>query len=194
MVTKIEPAQTRRSTAAIAGIASGSLWLVVAALSIAATISENQSGDFDGAERLLWGTMTIVVVAAGLLLIAFLNGLRHELGLRAIGVVGLVFGALGTAAGVVVWAYPLWGSLLGIASALFAIPLLRRGEAPRWASTTFGFGMLAGVAVFLLLDAMQFGPIDSYGDYQLAYEIGLLAVLVTSGVGLIGVGRWLHTG
>ncbi len=194
MVTKIEPAQTRRSTAGIAGIASGSLWLVVAALASAATISEDRSGSFDGVEEILWGIMTIAVVAAGLALIAFLNGLRRELGLGAASLVGMVFAALGTAAGVVVWAFPLWGGLIGVGSALFAVSLLRLAAAPRWASVAFGFGMLVGIAVFLLLDAMQFGAIDSYGDYPAASAVGLITMLVTAGLGLIGVGRWFRTG
>ena len=83
--------------------------------------------------------------------------------------------------------------LLGIGMLIFSLALIRQGQAPRWATISFGFGMLTGIAIFFLLDLLKVGSIDSYGDYPVASNIGAAVMLTTSALGSIGVGRWLKT-
>lgn len=193
MVTKVKESQTDVRKSAMAGVGAGVLWIAVAALAFAARISEQQSGSFGAAERAIGGVMTIATITAGLLTLALMVGIRHELGLGKAGVVGLGLVALGTAAGIVVWAFPLWGGLMGIGMLIFSLPLIRQGRAPRSAALAFGFGMLAGIALFFLLDALKLGPVDSYGDYPVAADIGSTTMVLVSAYGTIGVGRWLRT-
>lgn len=161
MVTQVRESQSDVQRFGTAGIGAGVLWIAVAALAVAARISEEQSGSFDGAERAIWGVMTVAIITAGLLTLSLSVGIRRELELGNAGALGLGLVGLGTAAGVVAWAFPLWGGLMGIGMFIFGLPLLRQGKAPRSAAAAFGFGMLAGIAVFLLLDAMKLGPINS---------------------------------
>ena len=193
MVTKVREGQSDIRRFGTAGIGAGLLWIAVAALIIAARTSEEQSGTFDGAERAIWGVMTVAIITAGLLTLTLLVGIRHELGLGKAGAVGIGLVGVGTAAGVVAWAFPLWGGLMGIGMLIFDLPLIRQGEAPRWAAIAFGFGMLGGIGLFILLDAMKLGPVNSYGDYPDASDIGTTTMALVSAYGAIGIGRWLRT-
>lgn len=193
MATQTEqmPAIVRRSGTTI--IAAGVLWLAALGLAIAADVLEATSGTFDGTEETLWGIMTVAIVTAGLLTVAGLAGLRRDLVMGRAGMVGLIFAGLGTAFGVVAWAFPIWGGLLGIGMLIFSLALIRQGQAPRWATISFGFGMLTGIAIFFLLDLLKVGSINSYGDYPVAGNIGAAVMLTTSALGSIGVGRWFNT-
>ena len=193
MATQTEqmPAIVRRSGTTI--IAAGVLWLAALGLAIAADVLEATSGTFDGTAETLWGIMTVAIVTAGLLTVAGLAGLRRELTMGKAGIVGLILTGLGSAFGVVAWAYPIWGGLLGIGMLIFSLALIRQGQAPRWAATSFGFGMLTGIAIFFLLDLLKVGQINSYGDYPVASNIGAAVMLATSALGSIGVGRWLNS-
>ena len=193
MVTKIKESHSDVRRFGTAGVGAGLLWIAVAALTIAARISENQSGAFDGTEEAIWGVMTVAIITAGLLTLTEMVGIRHELGLEKAGVVGIGLVGLGTAAGSVAWAFPLWGGLMGIGMLIFSLPMIRQGNAPRSAAVAFGFGMLGGIALFILLDAIKLGPVDSYGDYPVAIEIGFVTMALVSAYGTILIGRWLTT-
>jgi hypothetical protein len=189
--TELVPAIVRRSGTAI--IAAGVMWLTTLGLAIAADVLEATSGTFDGTEETLWGIMTVAIVAAGVLTVAGLAGLRRELTMGKAGIVGLILSGLGSAFGVVAWAFPIWGGLLGIGMLIFSLALIRQGQAPRWAAGSFGFGMLTGIAIFFLLDLLKVGQINSYGDYPVAANVGAAVMLAASALGSIGVGRWLNT-
>jgi hypothetical protein len=193
MATQTEQIPAIVSKSGSASIAAGVLWLAVLGLAIAADILEATSGTFDGAEETLWGIMTVAIVTAGLLTVITLAGLRRELVMGKAGMVGLILAGLGTAFGVVAWAFPIWGGLLGIGMLIYGLALIRHGQAPRWVAISFGFGMLTGIVVFILLDQLKLGRIDSYGDYPVASDIGGALMLTTSALGSIGVGRWLNT-
>ncbi len=193
MVTKIRESRSDLRRFGTAGVGAGILWIVVAALALAARISENQSGAFDGTEEAIWGVMTVTIISAGLLTLAMMVGIRNELDFGKAGVVGLGLVGLGTATGIFAWAFPFWGGLMGIGMLIFGLPIIRQGKAPRSAAVAFGFGMLAGIALFMLLDAMKLGPVNSYGDYPDAADIGSTTMVLASAYGAIGIGRWMRT-
>ena len=193
MVTKVSENRSSVLRSGAAGIGAGILWIATAALAVAVRISKNQSGIFDDTERAIWAVMTVTIVTAGLLTLVMMVGIRDELELGKTGIIGLGLATVGTATGIVAWAFPFWGGLIGIGMLIFGIPLIRQGTAPRSPSIAFGFGMLAGIALFMLLDAMKLGPIDSYGDYPAAADIGSTTMVLASAYGTIGIGRWLRT-
>lgn len=193
MVTKIRESQSDVRRFGTAGVGAGILWIAVAALVVAARVTEDASTSLKSAEDIIWGVMTVGIVTAGLLTLAMMVGIRRELDLGNAGVVGLGLVGLGTGAGMIVWAFPLWGGLMGIGMLIFSLPLIHQGKAPRSAAITFGFGMLAGIGLFILLDAMRLGPIDSYGDYPDAADIGSTTMVLASAYGAIGIGRWMRT-
>ena len=193
MVTKIRESQADVRRFGMAGVGAGILWIAVAALVVAARVTEDASTSLESAEDIIWGVMTVGIVTAGLLTLAMMVGVRRELDLGRAGVVGLGLVGLGTGAGFIVWAFPLWGGLMGIGMLIFSLPLIRQGNAPRSAAIAFGFGMLAGIGLFILLDAMKLGPVDSYGDYPDASDIGATAMALVSAYGAIGISRWLMT-
>ncbi len=193
MVTKVRESQSDIHRFGTAGIGAGLLWIAVAALAIAARISEEQSGTFGDTERAIWGMMTVVIITAGLLTLTLLVGMRHDLGLGKAGALGIGLVGLGTVAGLAAWAFPLWGGLMGIGMLIFSLPLIRQGKGPRSAAIAFGFGMLGGIGLFIILDAMKLGPVDSYGDYADAFDIGTTTMVLVTAYGAIGIGRWLRT-
>lgn len=194
MVIELGQARINSHKYGTAAIVSGLLWVAVAALFGLAEISESRSGVFGDAERTVWGVMTVAIVTAGVLVVTVLIGLRRRLDLGRGGMVGIVLAGLGSAAGIMSWAFPVWGGLLGVGMSIFGVALIRGSEAPRPAAAAFGFGMLSGIVTFIVLDLMKVGPTNSYGDHPVAWAAGLTTMMLVSAFGLIGIGRWLRTG
>lgn len=120
------------------------------------------------------------------------NALRKHYEAGKFGLVGVILAGIGTVAGMIAWAFPLWGLPLGIASMIFASILLNEGTAPKTPVTLFGFSMIAGLLTFFLLDALEVGTVSPDGDYPVAINTALLIMLFGTGIGLIGIGGWLR--
>ncbi len=99
---------------------------------------------------------------------------------------GIAFHALGLTATVVVfWAVPLWAALYSIAMVLYAIglPQVRR------ATLIVAGAMVAAVAAFIVLTALQVGTPDSYGDYPIAWATSFFLATIGGALGSLVLSR-----
>jgi len=185
---------TFTKTAGLAGMWSGVLMIGLPIAWTLGLISEERSGSWDRVESTMFAVGTAALLAAAALIVVLMVGLnkRHG-GLGTAGIVGLGLAALGVVLAFIAWFIFGWGVLLGSGMLIYAIAMLRRDIAPRADTVAFGSGMLIGLIVFFVLTALEVGWRDSYGDYPLAFLVGVWSMSLVSAVGLIGLGRWLRS-
>ena len=173
--------------AGLLALTAGGFWLLSGAFQ-AATDSEDDW-------QLYYYLFTIAVVVAGVLSVIAMIGLGKRVGgLGAVGLVGAVIASLGVLLSVVAWAVPAWMSLQGIGYLLMAIAVLRTNTiVPRIGVMLVASAFLIGPIVFVVLDALEVGWQDSYGDYPLAWIISGLVGYLLIASGLFVTGRWLRS-
>lgn len=173
---------------------AGAIALVTAALwSLAAIVKWWESELFAAWTQARSWVFTVVVVLAALGTVVVLAGIVVRTGKgHSLSAAALVLGGLAVVAfGVMPWAFALWGLLL-TAAFLVALPALHsvtegRGIAD-WALVA---AWPAGLGVMWLLSALRVGPVDEYGDHQVAFVAGFGTSAVLMTIGLISVGRRL---
>jgi hypothetical protein len=174
------------NTAGFAGIAASALWVAVAAI-----FWIGSAGDFDDTPVGL--VFVASIVGAGALTVWATAGLRQRLGgLGALGLIGLVIVGIGVAASVFFWAIPFWMGLQGLGMLLVAVGAWPMGVAPKPATAAYGSGMMLGAVTFVVLRAMEVGPVDEWGDYEVAWQAGLTVGVLITAAGLLGLGIWLR--
>jgi hypothetical protein len=173
-------------TAGIFALAASGLWLA----SLAIIWLGKFADDFDTWIYLVWSAS--ILVAGAFTFVATL-GLRqrHET-FRRSGTVGLVILGFGVVLSIISWALPLWMTVQGVGMLLVVLAILPKGVAPRAASVAYGSGMLIGAILFGVLTAMKVGSPDQFGDYPLAWDIGITVGLGIVAAGLLGIGTWLR--
>ena len=120
-------------------------------------------------------------------------GKRHG-GFGAAGLIALVIASLGVLLSIVfTWASPGWMGLIGIGYLITGIKMWSPGLAPKASTVLFAVGMLVGVATFIIVDALEVGEVDSYGDYPAAWISGNVVGPGLTALGLIGLGLWLKS-
>lgn len=179
------PTEFTKTAGAFALAASG-LWLA----SLAIIWLGKFADDFDTWIYLVWSAS--ILVAGAFTFVATL-GLRqrHET-FRRSGTVGLVILGFGVVLSIISWALPLWMTVQGVGMLLVSLAILPKRVAPRAASVAYGSGMLIGAILFGVLTAMKVGTPDQYGDYPLAWDIGITVGLGIVAAGLLGIGIWLR--
>ena len=173
-------------TAGLFALAASGLWLASLAIMWLGKFAD----DFDTWIYLVWSAS---ILTAGVFTFVATLGLRqrHET-FRRSGTVGLVILGVGVVLSIISWALPLWMTVQGVGMLLVALAILPNGVAPRAASVAYGSGMLIGSILFGALTAMKVGNADRYGDYILAWDIGITVGLVIVAAGLLGIGMWLR--
>lgn len=179
------PTEFTKTAGAFALAASG-LWLA----SLAIIWLGKFADDFDTWIYLVWSAS--ILVAGAFTFVATL-GLRqrHET-FRRSGTVGLVILGVGVVLSIISWALPLWMTVQGVGMLLVVLAMLPKGVAPRAASVAYGSGMLIGGVLFGVLTAMKVGTPDQFGDYPVAWDIGITVGLGIVAAGLLGIGTWLR--
>lgn len=174
-------------TAGNLALAAAGLWL--AALAIY-WVAQDVADDWDTTVYLVWSA---VILAAGVSTFVATLGLRerHKT-FRRKGTVGLVILGVGVVASFISWATPLWMTIQGVGMLLVVLAMRPSGIAPRLASATYGSGMLIGSITFGVLTTLKVGTPDRYGDYPLAWGIGITVGLMIVAAGLLGIGTWLR--
>ncbi len=166
---------------------SAGLWLVTAGLYVLMVVFDNQW-------QLYYALFSATLIAAGVLGLLTMFGVGRRLGgLGVIGTVGLGITGLGVAVSIIAWAVPLWMVVQGTGHLVFGSAVLRRGAAPKQGTLLASSGLIIGAIVFLVLNLAEIGWRDSYGDYPLAWALGVVAGVVFLPLGLIGWGRWLRS-
>lgn len=169
------------------GFAFVSSLLWIAALGVFA-LGDRVADDWDLPVYLVWAAL---ITLAGASLMVTAVGLR-ELYPRRRGwaLSGIIILGVGVAiGGLMTWAVPLWMAVEGIGLLI----LVAACRPITLGSAVLGIGMPLGVAVFFVLDALQVGAVDQYGDYPAAWQGGLATGALIVAAGLIGIGRQLRS-
>ncbi len=183
------PTPFTRMTGTIA-LVGAAAWLITAPIVVlrADYLSEDwEPLYFTVAILMFVGATCTTLTYAGLL--SRTGGARDVLAILAIGTAAL--GTLFLA--VVTWAWIVGVGLLTVAALIPVLRLRDAGAAPRAARVLMVAAWPVAILSAIALDALQVGPVDSYGDYFLAQLIGLAVGCVLFGIALIGTGRWLRS-
>ena len=147
--------------------------------------------DFDTTVYLIWSA---AILTAGVLTFIATLSLRQRRGnLGGLGTTGVVVLGVGVVVSILTWATPLWMMIQGVGMLLVVLSMRPISVAPRTALFAYASGMLIGAITFFVLTAMKVGTPDSYGDYPLAWALGLVVGLIITAGGLLGMGRWLNS-
>ena len=172
------------NTAGLAGIAASVLWVAAVAIF---WIGQ----DFDNTSvYLIW---TSSILAGGGLTAWATLGFRQRLGgLGRLGLAGFVILVIGVVLSFISWAIPLWMAMQGVGMLFISLAALPTGIAPKPATAAYGSGMLLGLVTFVVLRALEVGPVDEWGDYEVAWQGGLTVGLLVTAAGILGLGLWLR--
>lgn len=176
--------------AGLFALVAGGLWLLGSVVYLLLMISD------DGG-ALNWQTyyaaFSAVLLSAGVLTVLSMVGVsKRSGGLGAVAIAGLAIMILGVAASILAWAMPFWMGIQAVGLVIFGTAAVRNGTAPKPATILTATGFVLGIASFILLNAAEVGPTDSYGDQPVAWGIGGAIGMIIVAIGLIGWGRWLR--
>jgi hypothetical protein len=190
---------TFTKTAGLLAIVSAVGWIIgLVAVAIAAGLPDATGVDPDqfvaNGQTVFFIIGAVALLAAGVLMFITMVGLYRRHGsLGILGIGGLAITGLGVATLLIVWAFALWMTLIGVGVLLFSISLLRRDISPRIWTVVWGGGMAVGAIIWYILRALEVGNVDQWGDYPLAVAIALPIGVVILAIGLIGIGQWLRS-
>ncbi len=176
-------------TAGVFAIVATIAWLVAAPT---AFITVGTEDDWE----LRYVTWALLVFAASVCTTVTILGMLRRAGGRgdALTVVAMLIAILGTLLlGVAAWAWIIGAPLLTIAVVIG----VRRLRAAQLGSAVTSVLLIAAwpiaIAMVVILGILKVGPIDSYGDRQVAYLIGFATGSILFAAGLLMIGRWLHS-
>ena len=180
------PTKFTKRAGLLALIAGGS-WITAALLMIAIDDTETW--------QIAYSLFSVAVLVAGVLTVIAMVGLGKRVGgLGVLGMVGFVVASIGVLLSIVAWAVPLWMGLEGVGFLLVGAAALRSGAIlPRVPVVLTSSAFLAGPVVFVVVDALELGWQDSYGDYPLAWILGAAVGAGLMTIGLVGIGKWLRS-
>jgi hypothetical protein len=190
---------TFTNSAGVMAIGSAVAWIIaLVAIAIAAGLPDATGVDPD---QFVANGQTIVFMigwiallgAGGMMFVAMIGLYRRHGSLGILGLAGLGITGLGVLTLLIAWAFALWMTLIGLGVLLFAISLLRRDISPRLWTVVWGGGMAVGATTWYVLRFLEVGTPDRYGDYPIAFAFALPIGIVIMAIGLIGMGRWLHS-
>lgn len=193
------PTSFTKSSGSLALIGAG-MWVLGLAFIGLASWLPGTAGSSDPDQFIIDGQTaafmlgTLTLIAAGVLMVIAMSGVNRRHGsLGLVGMAGLGITGLGVAALLVIaWAFPVWMTLIGLGTLLFALQVGRRDIAPRLWTTIWGAGMAAGAGVWWVLRLLRVGTPDQFGDYPVAVAVGLPIGVLIMALGLAGVGMWLR--
>ncbi len=163
-------------------------WLVAAPFAfLRANDISNGDGDY-------W-TLTILVFAAAICTTVAVFGLLQRSGAgRRLVVLAMLFAILGTLLlGAASWAWIAAVPLLTIAALVAVLRLRARGLGSAPAQWLLVVAWPIGIGIALLLAKLEVGPVDSYGDYNIAFLVGFATGCLLFAAGLAVIGRWLRS-
>jgi hypothetical protein len=179
-------------------LVAAAFWLIGAAIVwisngswISSAVDNGRSDDWV-IGYLGWAIAVAIAGVLGLFVMVAL-GKRHG-GFGAVGLIALVITSLGVALSVIgTWTGPVWMGLMGIGYLITGMKMWGPSLAPRAATALFTFGMLAGVAAFVIANALEVGSVNSDGDRVASFIIGQVTGQALTALGLIGLGLWLKS-
>jgi hypothetical protein len=162
------------------------IWLVAAPICFVGVGSD----DWEAGYVLLTVTAFAAAACTSVAILGLLR--RADSGTARKAVVMILAGLATLLLGLAVWAWVISVALLTIAALVASLRLSRAGLANRLGSILLVVAWPVGIAVALALDAMEVGPVDSYGDAYVAQRIGFATGCVLFAAGLFVSGRLLR--
>ena len=182
-------------------VAGGVLWIIFVGLWWAAGVSppwgEVEWDTFSGASGILYGIGAGSLLAAVFLtFVAVLALNRRHGGLGRSGQIGLFLCGVSVIGALAAWIFVGWGLMLMVGTILTAVPVLRRGIAPRLPTLAFGVALVAGGATSIVLRTVEgtfaLGWVGLWGRAWIPGLTGITVAAVILSFGLIGLGLWLR--
>ena len=171
--------------AATAALLAAGFWIVSAVSGVwgqGSLLTEWTQRDYA-----IWTTMTAIATlataatVAGVLLRA---GGRHGV----LTIAGIVLAVIGSGLLIIgTWAWPLT-SLTLAAAGLVVVLRLRATGLGSLSDWLLAFAWPTGIGVGILLEELGVGPVDSYGDHNLAWIVGFALAATMFALGLAGLG------
>jgi len=175
---------TRR--AGFAALVAAGLWVGVAGLWLASEVLPDESA------MIAWRLGWICLLGASASTMVVMIGLRRRHGgLGPLGTVALILAGLGVVATVFGWFVMGWGVLFAVGMLLLALAVHSRDVAPRAAVIAFGGAWSVGVITWSVLRALEVGPRNEWGDYEIVSPVAVAVGVTVLVPGLLGLGRWL---
>lgn len=186
-----------------AGLAAALLWVAFLASWLVVVELETRLGRFEGLPQRVWIVAGFLLLGAGTLTFLALIGVYRRYGsLGKLGTAGMAVIGLSLFVSFVGFAitrrlrFVTWGTVLAIGAVLVMITLWKRHLAPRWATLSFGLGMVAGLGTWIVLDMLHLDPPD-HADGHVhsgvfnSVTLGLSVGTVLTAAGIAGIGYWL---
>lgn len=183
------PSRLTRTAGAFA-IVAGIAWLIAAPATF--IVAATRSDDWE-VPYLIWA---LLVFAASACTTVAIFGMLRRAGGRwdAVTVIAMLLAILGTLMlGIATWAWIAGVALITIAALITVLRLRTARCANTVASILLVAAWPIGIAVALVLITLKVGPIDSYGDYNIAYLIGFATGSILFAAGLLMIGHWLRS-
>jgi hypothetical protein len=183
---------TRR--AGTMAIVSGILWTTAGVGYLLSGWLEFRAGVWRGLPATILSLSGPALFTAAALTVTVMIALHERHGhFGWVGVAGIAVAGVGVVSTIMVWAFTIWGALLGLGTALVAAAMLSRDLAPRPVTIMFGSGLAAGAVLWATLRVREVGTPNAYGDYLLVDGTGVLTASVLVALGLFGLGAWLRS-
>lgn len=157
-------------------VAAGAGWLGVAVFGGWWSAVDDDNGD--GSLYLLF---SIALMLSAALTVATAWVSTRPTGRRTMRKCGLGAGILAIASTIVAWAGPLWMTLLAVSFAVFAVAAPRD---VRSGLAAISVGQILGIVVTVGAIKAEVGRQNSYGDYPIAADLGVVVAGVGSVIGL----------
>lgn len=186
------PTQFTRA-AGITAMVSSILWLAMISTWWFGNWREDVDGSWEGTAQIAWIIGSAAALgAAGLMVLSMVALYQRHGGLGVLGQAGIALTGLGMAGLLIAWFFQGWGTAMAIGTLLFGAALLRSDIAPRLPTLFFTVGLTLGGITVAVLNIIEFGYRDVWGDRPTANMIGITIGLVILAGGLLGLGNWLR--
>lgn len=183
----VMPTQFTRTAGKVALVAALG-WLVLAVVGAYATGAITPYSDATYLVSAVVATMA--VAATAIALVGMLVRAGERSGPWMFAAVALSCLSL-VAAALVTWGIVVWGLLIWLACAIALGRMRAIGVTTRPLDWALVAAWPVSLGLWLLVDLLELGPLDSYGDYPAAAAAGIAALGVLMAVGLFSVGRQL---
>lgn len=185
------PTESTRG-AGFGAMAAAAGWVTVVGCWFVSNALDDGTWPSDAQAAWMVGAVALIGSAALTVAVMWLLRERHG-GLGPLGLAGIVVAALGGLVTLAGWLFFGWGGLIGLGALLFAIPMLQRSLAPRWATICFAAAWPIAALTWSVVRWFELGSPDEWGDYWSATFAGLGVGVAVFALGLFGLGRWLRS-
>jgi len=181
------PTTLTRAAGAVA-VATACCWLIAGA---AHWWASELFAPFSTDRYAIFGALTFAALVGTLVVLA---GVLLRAGRKDLMVAALVLGGvLAALFAFFSWMWPVWGLIVAVALAGMVRVLHTSTGDRATADWAVVIAWPAGFGMFVVLNIMEVGPVDEWGDFPAANTVGFVTAASLMAVGLVSIGRRLLT-